>query len=386
MNVHDSERLAGVLEEAGYAPRRRARGRRPRRVQHLRGPRERRQQALRPARPPRPAKAARPGQQIAVGGCLAQKDRARSCAGRPGSTSCSARTTSGAAGAARARAAQRRGPGRDPRGAGDLPVAPARAARLRLRGLGVDLGRLQQHLHVLHRPLAARQGGRPAPRRRPRRGRGARRRGRARGDAARAERQRLRGRVRRPRRRFAELLRACGDVEGLERVRFTSPHPRDFTSDVIAAMAETPNVCPQLHMPLQSGSDGVLRRCAARYRARRYLDHRRGPRGDARRGADHRHHRRLPRRDRGGLRGHAATSCARPGSRGVHLPVLAAPGHPGRDAARPGAQGRRPGALRPARRAAGGDLLGGQPGAGRAATSSCWSRPGRAARTARPAG
>ena len=62
---------------------------------------------------------------------------------------------------------------------------------------------------------------------------------------------------------FAKLLRACGDVDGLERVRFTSPHPRDFTSDVIAAMAETPNVCPQLHMPLQSGSDDVLRRCAA---------------------------------------------------------------------------------------------------------------------------
>ena len=63
---------------------------------------------------------------------------------------------------------------------------------------------------------------------------------------------------------FAKLLRACGDVPGLERVRFTSPHPRDFTSDVIAAMAETPNVCPQLHMPLQSGSDRVLRRCAGR--------------------------------------------------------------------------------------------------------------------------
>src|SRR5512133_2136784 len=51
---------------------------------------------------------------------------------------------------------------------------------------------------------------------------------------------------------FAKLLRACGDVDGLERVRFTSPHPRDFTSDVIAAMAQTANVCPQLHMPLQS--------------------------------------------------------------------------------------------------------------------------------------
>jgi tRNA-2-methylthio-N6-dimethylallyladenosine synthase len=70
---------------------------------------------------------------------------------------------------------------------------------------------------------------------------------------------------------FAKLLRACGHVEGLERVRFTSPHPRDFTSDVIAAMAETPNVCPQLHMPLQSGSDDVLRRMRRSYRSTRYL-------------------------------------------------------------------------------------------------------------------
>src|SRR3954447_17993671 len=66
---------------------------------------------------------------------------------------------------------------------------------------------------------------------------------------------------------FAKLLRACGDVDGLERVRFTSPHPRDFTSDVIAAMAETPNVCPQLHMPMQSGSDDVLRRMRRSYRS-----------------------------------------------------------------------------------------------------------------------
>jgi tRNA-2-methylthio-N6-dimethylallyladenosine synthase len=71
---------------------------------------------------------------------------------------------------------------------------------------------------------------------------------------------------------FADLLRACGDVDGLERVRFTSPHPRDFTSDVITAMAETPNVCPQLHMPLQSGSDRILRAMRRSYRARRYLD------------------------------------------------------------------------------------------------------------------
>jgi tRNA-2-methylthio-N6-dimethylallyladenosine synthase len=70
---------------------------------------------------------------------------------------------------------------------------------------------------------------------------------------------------------FSKLLRACGRVEGLERVRFTSPHPRDFTDDVIEAMARTPNVMPQLHMPLQSGSDRVLRAMRRSYRQERYL-------------------------------------------------------------------------------------------------------------------
>jgi len=70
---------------------------------------------------------------------------------------------------------------------------------------------------------------------------------------------------------FAGLLRACGRVEGIERVRFTSPHPRDFTPDVIAAMAETPNVCPQLHMPMQSGSDRILKAMRRSYRSERYL-------------------------------------------------------------------------------------------------------------------
>ncbi len=73
------------------------------------------------------------------------------------------------------------------------------------------------------------------------------------------------------RRAFGKLLRACGGVDGLERVRFTSPHPRDFTDDVIAAMTETPNVMPSLHMPLQSGSDRVLAAMRRSYRAERYL-------------------------------------------------------------------------------------------------------------------
>ncbi|HEY5134230.1 MAG TPA: tRNA (N6-isopentenyl adenosine(37)-C2)-methylthiotransferase MiaB [Candidatus Nanopelagicales bacterium] len=70
---------------------------------------------------------------------------------------------------------------------------------------------------------------------------------------------------------FAKLLRACGSIDGLERVRFTSPHPADFTDDVVAAMAETPSVMPQLHMPLQSGSDKVLKEMRRSYRSERYL-------------------------------------------------------------------------------------------------------------------
>jgi tRNA-2-methylthio-N6-dimethylallyladenosine synthase len=70
---------------------------------------------------------------------------------------------------------------------------------------------------------------------------------------------------------FGRLLRACGEIDGLERIRFTSPHPRDFTDDVIAAMAETPTVMPSLHMPLQSGSDRVLAAMRRSYRAERYL-------------------------------------------------------------------------------------------------------------------
>ncbi|MDT5228757.1 MAG: tRNA-2-methylthio-N6-dimethylallyladenosine synthase [Mycobacterium sp.] len=70
---------------------------------------------------------------------------------------------------------------------------------------------------------------------------------------------------------FAELLIACGRIDGLERLRFTSPHPAEFTDDVIEAMAQTPNVCPALHMPLQSGSDRMLRAMRRSYRAERYL-------------------------------------------------------------------------------------------------------------------
>lgn len=70
---------------------------------------------------------------------------------------------------------------------------------------------------------------------------------------------------------FAKLLRAVGNVEGIERVRFTSPHPAAFSDDVIEAMAETPTVMPQLHMPLQSGSDRILKAMRRSYRTSRFM-------------------------------------------------------------------------------------------------------------------
>jgi len=71
---------------------------------------------------------------------------------------------------------------------------------------------------------------------------------------------------------FAELLRAVGAVEGIGRIRFTSPHPKDLRPETIEAMAATPEVCEQLHLPLQSGSDRVLRAMRRGYTARRYLE------------------------------------------------------------------------------------------------------------------
>ena len=70
---------------------------------------------------------------------------------------------------------------------------------------------------------------------------------------------------------FAKLLRDAGQIQGLERVRFMSPHPRDFTDDVIEAMAQTDNVMPHLHMPLQSGSDSILQSMRRSYRTDKYL-------------------------------------------------------------------------------------------------------------------
>ena len=71
---------------------------------------------------------------------------------------------------------------------------------------------------------------------------------------------------------FADLLRAVGAVDGIRRLRFTSPYPTDFTDRVIEAMAATPAVCEHVHLPVQSGSDAVLRRMLRRYTRARYLE------------------------------------------------------------------------------------------------------------------
>ena len=97
---------------------------------------------------------------------------------------------------------------------------------------------------------------------------------------------------------FGELLRACDAVEGIERIRFTSPHPKDFREPVIAAIAECDAVCEHVHLPLQSGSSRILKAMRRTYTRERYLDARRPHAGGgAGRRARHRHHRRLPRGD-----------------------------------------------------------------------------------------
>ncbi len=271
MNVHDSERLAGLLEDAGYAPaadddapdvmvlntcavRENADNKLYGNLGHL-----------------RPAKLANPDMQIAVGGCLAQKDRGEIV---------------------------RRAPWVDvvfgTHNIGSLPVLLERARHNESAQVEI-----LESLEVFPSTLPARRDSAhsgwvsisvgcnntctfcivPSLR--------GREKDRRPGDVL-AEVQALvaegvlevtllgqnvnsYGVEFGDRQAFGKLLRACGDIEGLERVRFTSPHPKDFTDDVIDAMAQTPNVCHQLHMPLQSGSDRVLKAMRRSYRSARYL-------------------------------------------------------------------------------------------------------------------
>jgi len=271
MNVHDSERLAGLLEGAGYvraaagsppdvvvlntcAVRENADNKLYGNLGHL-----------------RPVKDARPGMQIAVGGCLAQKDRGE---------------------------IPRRAPWVDvvfgTHNLGSLPVLLERARVEREAQVEI-----RESLETFPSVLPSRRDSAysawvaisvgcdntctfcivPALRGRERDRRPA--------DVL-AEVEALveqgvlevtllgqnvnsYGREFGDRHAFGRLLRTVGAVDGLERVRFTSPHPRDFTEDVIDAMAGTPAVCHSLHMPLQSGSDAVLRAMRRSYRRDRYL-------------------------------------------------------------------------------------------------------------------
>jgi len=271
MNVHDSERLAGTLEAAGYrravvgeaadvvvfntcAVRENAVNRLYGNLGHL-----------------RPVKAAHPGMQIAVGGCLAQKDR---------------------------EVIVRRAPWVDVVfGTHNLGALPVLLERARLEQ--ESQVELLEALDVFPSTLPTRRDSPyaawvsisvgcdntctfcivPALRGRERDRRPA--------DIVREVRTLVAdgvlevtllgqnvnsyGRELRDTGGFAALLRTCGEIDGLERIRFTSPHPRDFTDDVIAAMAETAAVMPSLHMPLQSGSNDVLRRMRRSYRQERYL-------------------------------------------------------------------------------------------------------------------
>jgi tRNA-2-methylthio-N6-dimethylallyladenosine synthase len=271
MNVHDSERLAGLLEAAGYAPaddgadadvvvlntcavRENADNRLYGNLGHL-----------------RPVKDARPGMQIAVGGCLAQKDRGEIVKRAPWVDVVFGTHNVGSLPALLERARHNAEAQVEIKEALEVfpSTLPARRDSAYSGWVSISVGCNNTCTFCIVPSLRGREEDR-----RP-------------GDVL-AEVRALvdqgvlevtflgqnvnsYGASFGDRGAFADLLRAAGRIEGLERIRFTSPHPRDFTDDVIAAMAETPAVCHQLHMPLQSGSDDVLRRMRRSYRQERYL-------------------------------------------------------------------------------------------------------------------
>ena len=136
---------------------------------------------------------------------------------------------------------------------------------------------------------------------------------------------------------FADLLRAVGAVDGIRRVRFTSPYPTDFTDRVIEAMAATPAVCEHVHLPVQSGSNAVLRRMLRRYTRERYLEVVAAAPGG------HSGHHLLAPTSSSGFPGETEAQFEEtlsPGGGGrfrrrLHLQVLGAGRHAGRAAARP---------------------------------------------------
>ena len=214
-----------------------------------------------------------PGRVIAVGGCYAEAQRERifelypgvDVAFGPGLDRPSRRLARRGRRRRRARALRPRRP--------RVRRRAAEAPRARLPGVGAGLDGLQLDLLVLHRP------GRPRPRdvaaagRDRRRGHAARR-ARASARSRCSARTSTRGAATSPldlRGEFGELLRACDAIEGIERIRFTSPHPKDFREPVIAAIAECDAVCEQVHLPLQSGSTRILKAMRRTYSRERYL-------------------------------------------------------------------------------------------------------------------
>ncbi len=271
MNVHDSERLSGLLEEAGYAAageaeepdvvvlntcavRENADNKLYGNLGHL-----------------RPVKDGHPGMQIAVGGCLAQKDRAAIVSRAPWVDVVFGTHNVGSLPALLDRARHNAEAQVEIKEALEVfpSSLPARRDSAYAGWVSISVGCNNTCTFCIVPALRGKERDR-----RP-------------GDVL-AEVQALvdqgvlevtllgqnvnaYGVEFRDRGAFADLLRSAGRIEGLERIRFTSPHPREFTDDVVEAMAETPAVCHQLHMPLQSGSDDVLRRMRRGYRQDRYL-------------------------------------------------------------------------------------------------------------------
>jgi len=270
MNVHDSERIAGVLDEAGYVPapgddadvvvfntcavRENADNRLYGNLGHL-----------------APVKQQRPDMQIAVGGCMAQKDRDIVVSKAPwvdvvfGTHNLASLPTL----LERARFQHAAQVEILDASAGNGPVLPTRRDSAYAAWVSISVGCDNTCTFCIVPSVRGKEIDR-----RP-------------GDVLAEIRDLVDSGVQEitllgqnvntygvgfsDRQAFAKLLRACGRIDGLERVRFTSPHPKDFTDDVIAAMAETPNVMPSLHMPLQSGSDKVLREMHRPYRSERFL-------------------------------------------------------------------------------------------------------------------
>ena len=219
-----------------------------------------------------PVKAKHPGMQIAVGGCLAQKDRGEILRRAPWVDVVFGTHNVGSLPALLERA--RHNDEAQLEILESLEVFPSSLPAKRdsrySGWVSISVGCNNTCTFCIV-PVAARQGGRPTARRRAGRGRDARRRRRSRGHPARPERQLLRRGVRRPggvREAAARLRRRSTAWSGSGSPRRTR---KDFTDDVIDAMAETPNVCHQLHMPLQSGSDRMLRAMRRSYRSERYL-------------------------------------------------------------------------------------------------------------------